>query len=42
MSWCEHVPLAIERLATLGYAHRGNLGIEGREAFQSPMDLPES
>jgi hypothetical protein len=30
----EHeVPFAIERLATLGYQHRGNLGIEGREAF---------
>jgi len=27
------VPAAIARLAMLGYAHRGNLGIEGREAF---------
>ena len=27
------VPLTIERLATLGYCHRGNLGIEDREAF---------
>jgi GrpB-like predicted nucleotidyltransferase (UPF0157 family) len=35
-----HVPTAIERLATLGYAHRGNLGIEGREAFDSPEGLP--
>jgi len=30
----------IERLATLGYLHRGNLGIEGREAFDSPQGLP--
>lgn len=34
------VPLAIQRLATLGYVHRGNLGIEGREAFQHPEGLP--
>src|ERR1051326_1757734 len=26
-------PIGIERLAALGYEHRGNLGIEGREAF---------
>lgn len=26
----------IQRLATLGYEHRGNLGIEGREAFRAP------
>ena len=30
------VSAAIERLATIGYAHQGNLGIEGREAFGSP------
>ena len=24
---------AIERLASIGYVHEGNLGIEGREAF---------
>lgn len=29
----------IERLALLGYVHRGTLGIEGREAFDSPMGL---
>src|SRR5258705_12320222 len=29
------VPEAIERLALLGYLHRGNLGIDGREAFES-------
>jgi GrpB-like predicted nucleotidyltransferase (UPF0157 family) len=34
------VSKAIERLATLGYAHRGNLGAEGREAFNSPTGLP--
>ena len=34
------VPLTIERLATLGYIHRGNLGIEGREAFKQPDGLP--
>jgi len=30
------VPIATERLATLGYLPRGNLGIPGREAFASP------
>ncbi|HEY3322487.1 MAG TPA: GrpB family protein [Planctomycetota bacterium] len=34
------VPVAIQRLATLGYVHRGNLGVAGREAFQSPPDAP--
>lgn len=34
------VSFAIDRLATLGYQHRGNLGIEGREAFRAPLDLP--
>jgi GrpB-like predicted nucleotidyltransferase (UPF0157 family) len=34
------VQLAIERLATIGYLHRGNLGVEGREAFQSPAESP--
>jgi GrpB-like predicted nucleotidyltransferase (UPF0157 family) len=34
------VPLAIERLSTLGYRHLGNLGIEGREAFASPNMPP--
>jgi GrpB-like predicted nucleotidyltransferase (UPF0157 family) len=27
---------AIERLATIGYDHQGNLGIPGREAFRAP------
>jgi GrpB-like predicted nucleotidyltransferase (UPF0157 family) len=35
------IPLVIERMATIGYLHCGNLGIEGREAFQSPAGLPE-
>ncbi len=34
------VPTVIERLATLGYRHCGNLGVEGREAFASPSALP--
>jgi GrpB-like predicted nucleotidyltransferase (UPF0157 family) len=33
-------PLAIGCLESLGYVHRGNLGIEGREAFDSPDGLP--
>lgn len=34
------VGMVIERLATLGYRQRGDLGIEGREAFESPSGLP--
>lgn len=35
------VPDAIMRLATIGYEHRGNLGVEGREAFSHPPhDVP--
>jgi len=30
----------IEPLAAIGYVHRGNLGIVGREAFRSPVGLP--
>lgn len=30
------VPRAIEALSTLGYEHRGDLGIRGREAFIAP------
>jgi GrpB-like predicted nucleotidyltransferase (UPF0157 family) len=30
------IPIAIEQLATLGYQHRGDLGIRGREAFSTP------
>jgi GrpB-like predicted nucleotidyltransferase (UPF0157 family) len=32
----EGVRTAVDRLATIGYAHEGNLGIEGREAFKKP------
>jgi GrpB-like predicted nucleotidyltransferase (UPF0157 family) len=31
---------AIERLASLGYIHRGNLGIPEREAFLAPANDP--
>jgi GrpB-like predicted nucleotidyltransferase (UPF0157 family) len=34
------ISVAIERLAVLGYVHRGELGVEGREAFDSPDHLP--
>ena len=27
---------AIDRLSAIGYVHRGNLGVEGREAFDVP------
>ena len=34
------IPEAIVRLAILGYVHRGDLGIPGREAFISPAGKP--
>jgi GrpB-like predicted nucleotidyltransferase (UPF0157 family) len=34
------VPRAIAQLQGLGYRHRGDLGIAGREAFHAPPDLP--
>jgi GrpB-like predicted nucleotidyltransferase (UPF0157 family) len=35
------LPAAIERLASLGYVHRGNLGVPEREAFLAPPeDMP--
>ena len=34
------IPEAIGRLAILGYVHRGDLGITGREAFTSPAGKP--
>jgi GrpB-like predicted nucleotidyltransferase (UPF0157 family) len=34
------LPAAIERLARLGYVHRGNLGIPEREAFFAPANSP--
>jgi GrpB-like predicted nucleotidyltransferase (UPF0157 family) len=35
------LPEAIRRLAVIGYEHRGDLGIRGREAFANPAGLPE-
>jgi GrpB-like predicted nucleotidyltransferase (UPF0157 family) len=32
----EDVQRAVERLVAIGYVHRGNLGVEGREAFSAP------
>ena len=32
----ENFQVAIERLAALGYAHEGDKGIGGREAFRWP------
>lgn len=34
------IQLAVTRLSNLGYAHRGDLGIEDREAFAAPKDGP--
>ena len=34
------LPAAIERLESLGYIHRGNLGIPEREAFLAPAQHP--
>jgi GrpB-like predicted nucleotidyltransferase (UPF0157 family) len=34
------VPAAVATLETLGYVHRGDLGVTGREAFQAPDDDP--
>ena len=34
------IPVAIERLAAIGYVHRGDLGIPGREAFSPPPGTP--
>lgn len=34
------LPEAIRRLANLGYVHRGDLGIPGREAFARPPGTP--
>jgi len=36
----DQVFMAVDRLAAVGYVHRGDLGIEGREAFHSPDGLP--
>ncbi len=34
------VPTCIERLARIGYVHRGDLGVPGRESFRPPDRLP--
>lgn len=36
----DHTPLGIERLAQLGYVHRGDLGVPDREAFAGPEGPP--
>lgn len=36
----EAIPGVISRLEELGYLHRGDLGISGREAFATPAGLP--
>lgn len=33
-----NVPEGIRRLAKIGYTHRGDLGVAGREAFDTPPD----
>lgn len=35
------IPAVIDRLGRVGYRHRGDLGIAGREAFHAPADLPD-
>ncbi len=35
-----HVPAGIARLASIGYVHRGNLGVADRDAFRAPGALP--
>ena len=36
----EDLAACIERLARIGYVHRGNLGVPDREAFRRPDQLP--
>jgi GrpB-like predicted nucleotidyltransferase (UPF0157 family) len=36
------LPLAISKLAALGYQHEGDLGVPGRDAFKAPYhDVPQ-
>ena len=37
----DDIPVCIERLASIGYVHRGNLDVPDREAFRSPDLLPK-
>lgn len=36
----EHVPAAVAALVRIGYVHRGDLGVAGREAFFAPDEDP--
>jgi len=36
----DQVAAAIARLARLGYEHKGDLGVPGREAFRYPVGMP--
>lgn len=35
------IPYVVKGLATLGYVHRGDLGVPDREAFRPPAGLPQ-
>ena len=37
----DDLPRAIAALRRLGYVHRGDLGVPGREAFEAPGGLPK-
>ncbi len=37
----QEVPVGIAKLSELGYKHRGDLGISGREAFRPPVGSPK-
>jgi GrpB-like predicted nucleotidyltransferase (UPF0157 family) len=36
----QHVPAAVRALEGVGYVHRGDLGVAGREAFRAPDRAP--
>jgi GrpB-like predicted nucleotidyltransferase (UPF0157 family) len=35
------IPHVVKALAKIGYVHRGDLGVPGRQAFQQPATLPK-
>jgi GrpB-like predicted nucleotidyltransferase (UPF0157 family) len=35
------IPHVVRALSSLGYVHRGELGVPGREAFRQPASLPK-
>lgn len=37
----ERLPVIVERLASIGYTHQGDLGIKDRHAFKSPPGGPD-